>query len=144
MEEEKEETRVYIEYDSYSSGGERVDPDYQWSDRTERVTTVNFKKLHRKSPTSRFFYDSVEVSNPKMLELDELYLAVVRYRTGDTFGTTTGAWHVVGVAPTYKIAELMLKEATAPSEPGDYSHYKPWEGYFESLEDTEIHKLYLV
>lgn len=76
--------------------------------------------------------------------MNKLFLAVVRYGTGDTFGHTTGAWYIVGVAPTREIAQAMLKEESEPSKQGDYLRYKRWEGYFESLEDTEIHELDLV
>ena len=138
-----EPTRIYIEYDTTTSGGYALE-DGPWAQREDTVNTVEFIRLHREVPKNRFFYDSVELPNNDMLKMDSLYLAVVRYSTGDTFGRTTGCWHVVGVAPTYKIAELMLEEETKPSKPGDYRHYKPWEGYFESLEDTEIHKLDLV
>lgn len=141
---ENQEKRIYIEYTTSEYGGDRIDPDDRWSSRTDRVITVNFIRLHREPPKNRFFYDSVEFSNEDLLKLDTLYLAVVRYSTGDTFGRTEGAHSIVGVAPTYKIAEAMLAEAIKPTKEGDYKNYKPWEGYFERLTDTEIHKLDLV
>lgn len=135
------EHKIYVEYESFTYGGDIIDPDDRWSSREDTIVRVDFKKLYRQPPTHRFFYDAVDISNPDMLKLDSLYLAVVRYSTGDTFGHTTGAWYIVGVAPTNAIAQLMLDEATVLSKPGDYSSYKPWEGYFERLEHTEIHKL---
>lgn len=140
----KEPVRLYIEYTEYESGGEAIDPEDRWSSREDAHKEVEFIRLHREQPKNRFFYDSIEVSNPDLVKLDKLYLAVVRYFTGDTFGRTYGMWHVVGVAPTYKIAEMMLTEATVPAEQGDYKNYKPWEGYFEGLTDTEIHTMEVV
>lgn len=140
----EEPLRLYVEYDERRSGGEPEDPEDRWTSHSDVDVEVTFKKLYREPPKHRFFYDSVEVSNPKMLELNTLYLAVVRYGTGDTFGHTNGAWYIVGVAPTYEIAKAMLDEETKPSGPpkkGEYQRYKRWEGYFESLEDTEIHDL---
>lgn len=139
VEEVKAPSRLYIEYNRHENGGDAIDPDDRWSSRTERNITVDFIRLHRQQPTNRFFYDSVEVSNEKMLECEKLFLVVVRYGTGDTFGHTNGAWHVVGVAPTYQIANLMLEEALKPG-----TGYKPWEGYFESYEGSEIHELSVV
>lgn len=136
--------RLFIEYNSYEEGGDAIDPDDRWSCRTDHVIEVDFIRLHRQQPAHRFFYDSIEVPNEKMMEMDKLFLAVVRYSTGDTFGHTTGAWSVVGVAPTYQIASLMLEEALKPAKEGDYKNYKPWEGYFESFERTEIHELSVV
>jgi hypothetical protein len=140
----KEPKRLYIEYNRSEYGGEAIDPSDRWSNRTVTVITVDFIRLHREQPKNRFFYDSIEVLNEDLIKLDKLYLAVVRYSTGDTFGRTEGEWDIVGVAPTYKIAEVMLEEAIKPAKPGDYKNYKPWEGYFERLEDTEIHTMEVV
>jgi len=133
-----EEHRVYIEYAEHRFGGEVIDPEDQWSCREDASIEVNFIRLHKQPPEHRFFYDSIVINNPDLLKLNELYLAVIRYSTGDTFGHTTGAWHIVGAAPTYKIAELMLNEALNSSKENTY---KPWEGYFERFENTEVHKL---
>ncbi len=139
----KEAARLYIEYDQFENGGDSIDPNDRWSNRTDRVIEVNFIKLHRQQPAHRFFYDSIEI-NKDLAKIDKLYLCVVRYSTGDTFGRTTGEWYIVGVAPNYQIASLMLQEAIIPSKEGDYRNYKPWEGYFERLETTEIYELSVV
>ena len=138
-----EPTRLYIEYNTSSEGGHALS-DERWSDRSDEHTTVDFIRLHRNPPSHRFFYDSIELSHPEMAALDKLYLAVVRYTTGDTFGTSYGRWHIVGIAPKYEIAAAMLEEALKPADKGDYKNYKPWEGYFERFEDTEIHTLEVV
>lgn len=135
-----EQKKVYIEYDSHQSGGE-PESDEEWSCHSDTVITVNFKRLHREPPANRFFYDSIDLPHDGMLKMDHLWLAVIRYSSGDTFGHSTGHWHIVGIAPTYEIAQLMIDEEIKPSTPGKY---KCWEGYFESLEDTEIHELRLV
>lgn len=131
-------SRVFIEYNEDKNGGELKEPDNQWSSRTETNIDVKFIRAHKEQPKLRFFYDSVEVDE-RYLQLDALYLIVVRYSTGNTFGHTEGAWHIVNVAPTYKTAELILEEALE-SKTG----YKPWEGYFERFTSSEIHKLDLV
>jgi hypothetical protein len=136
-----EPVRVYIEYDETREGGDALEPAERWTSHTDVNVDVKFIRLHREMPKNRFFYDSIELPNKKMLKMDKLFLAVVRYGTGDTFGHTNGAWYVVGIAPTYKIAEAMLEEETKPSPKGSY---KQWEGYFESLDGTEIHELSLV
>lgn len=138
-----EPARVYLDYYESRSGGAAHDPSDQWSSHDDVVVNVEFKRLHRTQPPM-FFYDSFELSNPDLLKLDKLYMAVVRYLTGNTFGSTVGMWHVVGFAPTYDIAQLMLNGAVVPSKPGDYRNYKPWEGYFERLLDVEVHTLELV
>lgn len=144
----KEPLRIFVEYNEHREGGEDLS-DEEWSQRADTIVTVDFKNLYREPPKDRFYYDSVVIpdNHSAMLKMKKLFLAVVRYSTGDTFGHTIGMWHIVGLAPTFEIAQAMVKEAIEPSpEPkkGQYRHYKPWEGYFESLEDTEIHELNLI
>ena len=130
---------LYITYDSYSTGGE-AESDEKWCSFTPKQTTVNFRFLHRDTPRERFFYDSFEVDD-SLLEKNELFLAVVRYSTGDTFGSSHGMWHIHGAFADYETALKELEEVTKPSPKGGY---KPWEGYFESLEGIEVHCLKVV
>jgi hypothetical protein len=132
-----EPIRIYVEYDESATGGEPLSDD-EWCQYSDRYKEVSFIRLHREAPKYRFFYDSIELPNEKMLSLNTMYLCVVRYSTGDTFSHTEGCWHMVGVAPTYKIAEVMLENALKGEG------YKPWEGYFERLTGTEIHTLEVV
>lgn len=134
----KEPKRLYIEYTESESGGDPIDPEERWTSYTDKYREVEFIRLHREVPKNRFFYDSIELVNDELANLDKLYLAVIRYSTGSTFGHVEGCWHVVGVAPTYKIAEAMIKEAI------EGEGYKPWEGYFEALTGDEIHTLEVV
>ena len=135
----KEPKRLYIEYTESEYGGEAIDPEDRWTSYTDRVRSVKFIRLHRNPPGNRFFYDSIELRNDKLSDLDKLYLAVIRYSTGNTFGRCNGCWHIVGVAPTYDIAKAMIKEALESED-----SYKPWEGYFEHYEDDEVHTLEVV
>lgn len=134
----KEPKRLYLEYTESETGGDPIDPTDRWTSYTDRYREVTFIKLYREPPAGRFFYDSVELINDELANLKELHLAVIRYSTGNTFGHTEGCWYIVGVAPTFDIAKMMIKEALE----GD--GYKPWEGYFESYTDDEIHTLEVV
>lgn len=131
----KESLRLYFTYDERSTGGEDINPEEEWSDRTPTTIEVRFREFYRTPPAHRFFYDSVEVDEDTF-NSDEAYLAVVRYSTGDTFGHTDGAWHIVGAANSVKKAEEMLQIALNSKD-----SYKPWEGYFERFERTEIERL---
>lgn len=144
MKKVKEPVRLYIEYEETRSGGDAVNPDDEWTSHEDTNIEIEFVRLYREQPKHRFFYDSIELPDARMAKLDKLFLAVIRYGTGDTFGHTNGAWYIAGIAPTYKIAQAMLEEETKPAKQGDYSHYKRWQGYFESLESTEIHELSVV
>jgi hypothetical protein len=133
-----EAPRVYIEYNSYSSGGERLS-DEEWSCRADERTTLDVRKLYAREPTHIFFKDSVEVE-PSVLECEEVYLVVARYTTGDTFGTSYGKFHFYSVRATEEEARKDREAINAPASEGDY---RPWDGYFEHLEDVEIHRMRL-
>lgn len=71
---------------------------------------------------------------------DYVYLVVVRYQDGNTFGTTYGYWNVHLVTTDQKEAvdrRADILNGTLPKAPG--TNYHPWEGYFTHLEDVEIH-----
>ena len=69
----------------------------------------------------------------------DVYVVVVRYSSGDTFGNSNGHWHVEG-AYTDKDKAFEV-EAQINNE--KYEGYKPWVGYFEGLEHVEIHEFKL-
>lgn len=139
----KQPIRVYIEYEETRTGGEADDPEDEWTSHATEYVSVKFLNLYKEPPAHKFFYDSIELPNDKMIKLKELYLAVVRYSTGDTFHHTEGAWYIAGIAPTSDIAKAMLDEETKPSK-GKIRNFKRWEHYFNSLEGTEIHKVNLI
>lgn len=131
--------RVYIEYTSDSSGGDSIDPSDRWSDRTDQHVTLEVKNLFKTEPQHLFFKDSIEV-DPKILEQTHAFLVVVRYQTGDTFGTSHGNFHFHGIYATQEEAEEAAKECRKPATAGTY---RIWDGYFERLEDVEIHGMLL-
>jgi len=91
--------RVYIEYTSSTTGGERLNPEERWSDRADQTTTLSVQRLYASEPKHLFFKDSIEV-DPSVLECSEVYLVVVRYQTGDTFGRSLGNFHFYSVRKT--------------------------------------------
>ncbi len=136
----KELKRIYITYSESRSGGACCKGDSgPWASREDAFIDITFKFLHKDYVKDSFFYHSLEIEDESLLEEKNLCLCVVRYSTGDTFGRTNGAWEVVGITKIYKEAEELLKEETK-----DKNAYKPWNGYFERLEGTEIHVLPLV
>lgn len=128
--------RLYLEYNEKRTGGEPLS-EGPYSEHADEFIEVSFIRLHKEPSNLHFFRHSIEVDQ-RILDanLKQVYLAVVIYSTGSTFGYTEGAWYVVGVAPTYAIAEAMLGEALS-----EENKYKPWDGYFEKFMRTEIHKL---
>jgi hypothetical protein len=67
---------------------------------------------------------------------DTLWVVVVRYSTGDTFGRAKGRGYIEGVFRTQKSAErrvMHIKNGGDSLKQG----YTPWHGYFEYLESVE-------
>lgn len=133
----KEPLYVYLTYTSYTSGGVPED-DGPFACRSDENIEVSFTGLYREKPPYMFF-DRIEVFNPDLLKLKQLYLAVIRYSTGNSFVHTEGAWHVVGVAPTEAIANEMIKQEIKDGE----TNFKAWNGYFERLTGKETYLLEL-
>lgn len=117
------------------------------------------KKAREKTPNwevEQLHYDGIVKPG------DTIWLLVVRYRTGGTFSSTSGAWNIEGVfkdeSEARKNACLIEEDDAAyrnwllthPSykrkakdKPPDDKYkpkgYKCWQGHFESLESVEIH-----
>jgi hypothetical protein len=64
----------------------------------------------------------------------EVFMVVVRYTDGHSFGTTHGYWHITGVYPKASTARRLAKQI----KNNKYSDYKPWDGYFASLDSVDI------
>ena len=121
--------RLFVDY-------EQVDTDEAEDDSDSRDTyiDVTFLNVYRAmGPDAPFFYSSAIVDR-KTHESEEVCLVVVRYTTGDTFGTTHGAWAIEGIYSTPTEADKVVQKIQQKT----YSGYKPWEGYFERLEEVYI------
>lgn len=135
----KQLPRLWLDYREEHSGGDVCEGETgPWASHEDAYIRTEFIRLHREQPKHKFFNHSIEVDE-RLMNIDALYLAVVIYSTGSTFGHTEGAWHVVGLAPTYQVAEAMLDIAL-----NNKDSYKPWEGYFERFTSADIHKLDVV
>jgi len=133
---------VYLTYDQNEGGGEALS-DEQWSDRADGWKTFDPKHLYAKVNKDKPYW--VETIYPDFDPIDyigkSVYVIVVRYSTGDTFGHSTGEWFVEGVYndvdETKKVSDSINKGTYGSGK------YQPWQGYFERLQDVEVHKFTL-
>ena len=78
--------------------------------------------------------------------LRKVWLVIVRYTDGGTFGTTSGNWVVKGV---FKSSDLAKASALAKSikddtyVPAEKYGYMEWKGFFNKLDDVELHHMEL-
>jgi hypothetical protein len=140
--EEQEKPRIWIEYTTHEEGGDTIDPDDRWSNRTDHNIELQVKKLYKSEPKHLFFKDSIEVEDLSILEKQYVYLVVVRYQTGDTFGTSHGNFKFYSVRGTED--EVIKDRADIEKPRGPNDPYRAWDGYFERLENVEIELLPLL
>jgi hypothetical protein len=126
--------RLYLGYKTSSSGGQR-ESDEPYSSRSPEYIEVTFTSLSRESGT--FFGHNIEVTD-EVYAADEVYLVVVRYRDGDSFGSSHGNWTVWAAVATEAEAIKIGRDIESGALHKD-GHYLPWEGYFNSLEGVETH-----
>lgn len=155
--------KLYIRYEETSTGGDRLSCE-PYSDREPEYRTFEILGAYRNGEAD-IGTDEFTV-NFDLTKVSRVFAVVVRYSTGDTFGHSYGHHYFEGIYKSedeaIKIAESIkaydryndknrkdkseywqykeLKKLS--SKPCDYV-YLPWAGYFERLEDVELHELSL-
>lgn len=124
--------KLYLRYDQHTEGGEtcagdenKASPDYE----PEQISTY-YRSAHLLPPSG--YHQSVEVSDV-VGRCEQVWLALVLYSTGDTFSSTSGNPHVLGV---FETADLAAAATDKAEQGGD--RRAPWDGYFNSLDSTEV------
>lgn len=128
--------KFFLEYEEDSFMTRPPDDD-GW-DRGDYTDTVDFKALYL-SNDNFGWSEELEYDLDGVSAGDKLFLVVVRYGTGDTFGTTSGRWCPVGLFKTDAEAEELLRRLRR--DPKDHPGSSTWTGYFECMEDIEVHEL---
>jgi len=96
---------------------------------------VSFHKAYTTQPQHMMFFESVQLSEQEYIHLSKkknVYLAVVFYSDGDTFGTSHGLFQISGISATVAGAKKLNKKAL------EEDAYKPWEGYFARLDRADV------
>lgn len=127
--------KLYFDIESYRYGGDVLNPDDEWSDRSDEIVEL-------KIPSATFdrgkeFWPNESFDVPDHFEsCDVLYVTVARYSDGDTFGQSYGLYKICFVSD-------VLQEAN-DYNPETKSDYKPWVGYFSSYEKTEVYTVQIL
>jgi len=131
MKKNTENNFLYVSYEEDRLGGKQVDK-WEWD-----PTYTNFRIIgvYSKNPHSCY---TEEIEVPFDIKKQEfVYVVVVRYTTGSTFGESYGEGCIVGCYGTIQEANSM-KESI---ETGKYNGPKltVWTRYFEKLESVGVH-----
>jgi len=125
---------VYLTYIEDRTYGER-DGDGPFASRSREPGDISFQPLGLSVETPDWS-EQIEIdSDPDSLIGQEFYVVIVRYRDGDTFGYTTGHWHVAEIERNKDKARDIASQIRSNT----YKGWRPWDGYFAKLENIEIH-----
>ena len=126
----------YLKYKESRSGGESESSE-PYSCRSPEYIEVTFQSLSREKGDDFFPY-TVEVDEDTYGH-DTVFLVVVRYQDGDSFGSSHGNWMVWRTVSSEEEALKIQASIKDGSLDKDKTTYRPWTGYFNNLEDVEIH-----
>lgn len=140
--------QLFLTYDEYREGGgiregQENDsyPDYKdtyidWTPKSLYLDEVDVPSWQKETVQTDF---DVERG-------DLVHIVVVRYGDGDTFSHTSGYWQIMGVSKDAEVARQLARAISNDTYTGKeegasnsyYQGYKPWEGYFSSLEGADV------
>lgn len=130
---------LYISTTEDSHGGE-PESDEEWCHHSDVVKSVSFDSVSRNPQGFWGCGSGFEVS-PEVYEAEKVFLVIVRYYDGGTFGRTTGNWEVMGSFLTEQEALSMadsIEDGTMEKN-SKQPYSLPWVGYFNGLEGVEVH-----
>ena len=133
---------LYIVYEEHKTGGELLS-DEPYSDRTDTDIDFSIISVHHRQKFSEeklpWKREKVELDFDPSTK-DEIYIVVVRYSDGDTFGHIEGCWEIVEVCDNidkaYEIANNIEEEKD--HEYKGYKNYVPWKGYFARFTSVSV------
>lgn len=160
--------KLYLKYEESSHGGQLYpDEPEEWGNHKPEYVYWRPIALTKNKP-SGIFCETIELDKIQ----EKHYLVVVRYETGNSFGTSHGNYTIIKLCDNYEYASRIkeyiqydnevyyanenqfsekIKDERKEKFPDIYGMfynegnsdlmYKKWLGYFEKLEDVEIHEM---
>lgn len=123
--------------------------DDPWKYRGTTAIDASVASISRSEPTSGFGWDRVSSESTYsdgFYGIDDIppggtaYVVLCNYQTGDTFGSD-GAYCIAAIVDSpEKAREVEGKCHDENDRPGSCA-YRPFDGYFEHLNDVSIHPL---
>lgn len=141
---------LYLHYSQIETGGEVREGELgPYACREDSNREQIFYGLYTKKSENVYDYDTIEYKGSvKYLIGKEVYVVIVKYDTGDSFGKSNGHFYAEGVYHTEEeateIASLINKSRNVGyDKESPYrkktGRYEPWRGYFERLNGAKIH-----
>lgn len=127
---------LFVGYkEGYLSGGQAINPEDRWSSHEDEYRYFDLEGVWLDREEAPWLIESVDVNfKPKKGQF--VYVLVVIYSSGGTFGKSYGNGCIVGI---YEKPEEAAKiEETIYNGTYSDNNYAPWVGYFETLENVKI------
>jgi hypothetical protein len=158
LEEEKNSVWVNWEY-THGSGGE-IREGQEEDEWPSRETEYHDHAVHGAFTTDKddrgwSRYNERMAVDFEPVSGEQVFVVVVTYGSGGTFGSSSGNVCIVAVFSNEAHANSIAQDIRADDDLTDrygepkkgkkerFTGYKPWKGYFESLEGVEVHRLLL-
>lgn len=134
--------KVYVSYQENRTGGAALS-DERWSSREDTHIDFQLKEVSLQEPSS-WYKEPFEIECQDTPQV--VYVVLVRYKDGDTFGNSYGHGHIEGVYlsedQAQKVVESIredkyVKKGVAKK----FASYLPWNGYFNRLESVNYHPM---
>ena len=155
---------LHLSYERTESGGQPLSNE-KWSDRSPTVITFTPQSIHlERDDVPSWRNETIKCAFEEAKRGDNVFVVIVRYRDGDTFGYSTGNYSFWGVYKdverAHKLKKLIQEDARHGDSykqdakdrekvikslaSSDYVSLYDWRGYFNGLESVEIHPMVVV
>jgi len=126
--------KIYVNYSESRHGGEVCagQEEDRWPN--YKPVMVDFRVGVCTQEATGCYYDTVE-TDFEPTHGETLFVVVVRYSDGNTFGQVNGLGSIQGV---FRTAEEAHKLAEQFPERQGIQGYKLWEGYFSAFESADV------
>ena len=133
--EPEKKPQLFLYYSESRSGGEICEGQEKddWPSYETAYIELAIIGLFRDRQTIKGYCEVIDVDD-ELIKAEKLYLALIRYGDGDTFGNSEGHTAFLGVAVTREDAQKLIDEALNDKS----DTYRPWTGYFNTLEGSDV------
>ncbi len=141
--------KIYITYEENRTGGE-PESNEAYSCRSATHINIRWKNAYIKERNS-CYSETIEIDfNPE--DVEHIYIVVVRYKSGDSFGASYGNWKIIGAYKDVENAQEILDKINYDEKhkyDEDYKkeyekEFRDWDGYFERFENADIEVLHVL
>lgn len=133
----KKKKFAYIISETTVSGGEKINPDELYSEYSNTIRHTVYNYISEYEPTDQFFFFKQSVHDSSIFKEKEVYLGIVSYHDGNTFGIVKGNHHICGIYKT----EARAWSAVNTTINHSYDYSLPWHSYFAGVDETLVIKV---